>query len=74
MNKGKEIQELAFVDPTGKNLEKIKKIIYKTIELVFKKISNAESYPSIIDKKVFKNFNLNDLPISEKEIFKKIKY
>ena len=73
MNKGKEIQKLAFVDPTGKNLEQIKKIIYKTIELVFKKISNAESYPSIIDKKVFKNFNLNDLPISEKEIFKKIK-
>ena len=73
MNKGKEIQKLAFVDPTGKNLEQIKKIIYKTIELVFKKISNAESYPPIIDKKVFKNFNLNDLPISEKEIFKKIK-
>ena len=55
MNKGKEIQKLAFVDPTGKNLEKIKKIIYKTIELVFKKISNAENYPLIIDKKVFEH-------------------
>ena len=74
MNKNKEIQRLAFVDPKGRNQKEIKKIINKTIDLIFKKISNAEKFPPLIkNKKVFKNFNLNDLPISEKEIFKKIK-
>ena len=66
MNKNKEIQRLAFVDPKGRNLKEIKKIINKTIDLIFKKISNAEKFPPLIkNKKVFKNFNLNDLPISE---------
>ena len=73
MNKKKEIKNLAFIHPSGKNLLGIKKIIYKTIDLILKKKSNAEKFPLLTkNKKIFKNFNLNDLPISEKEIFRKI--
>ncbi len=42
MNKNKEIQRLAFVDPKGRNIKEIKKIINKTFDLIFNKISNAE--------------------------------
>ena len=74
MNQNKNIHKLAFVDPNGKNLPEIKKILNKSIDLILNKISNAEKFPSLVkSKKVFQKFNLNDLPISEQEIFKKIK-
>ena len=70
----KSIQKMAFVDPYGKNVKHVKKFIYKIIDELLNKVSNAEKFPPLPKKiKNFDKFNLNDLPISESQILKQIK-
>ena len=70
----KSIPKMAFVDPYGKNVKHVKKFIYKIIDELLNKVSNAEKFPPL-PKKIenFDKFNLNDLPISESQILKQIK-
>ena len=71
----KKIQKLAFIDPDGKNKNNIRKIIFKVIDILLNKVSNAEKFsPLPINFKKMEDFNLNDLPISERQILKKIKF
>ena len=71
----KSIQKMAFVDPYGKNVKHVKKFIYKIIDELLNKVSNAEKFPPLPKKKNnFDKFNLNDLPISESQILKQIKF
>ena len=70
----KDILKMAFVDPYGKNLKDVKDYIYKIIDELLNKVSNAEKFPPLPKKiKNFDQFNLNDLPITESQIFKQIK-
>ena len=70
----KEILKMAFVDPYGKNLKDVKDYIYKIIDELLNKVSNAEKFPPLPKKiKNIDQFNLNDLPISESQILKQIK-
>ncbi len=70
----KKIQKMAFIDPSGSNKNHINKIISKVVDILLNKVSNAENYsPLLKKKKYFDNFNFNDLPISERELLKKIK-
>ena len=71
----KRKKNLNFIDPQGNNLLEIKKIINKVIDLILKKLTNAEKFSPLPEtkEKIFNKFNFNDLPITEKEILKKIK-
>ena len=70
----KDILKMAFVDPYGKNLKDVKDYIYKIIDELLNKVSNAEKFPPLPKKiKNFDQFNLNDLPITESQILKQIK-
>ena len=48
----KSIQKMAFVDPYGKNVKHVKKFIYKIIDELLKKVSNAEKFPPLPKKKI----------------------
>ena len=41
MNQNKNIHKLAFVDPNGKNLAEIKKMLNKSIDLILNKIATV---------------------------------
>ena len=70
----KNIQKLAFIDPNGKNLKEVKNFIYKVINELLHRSSKAEKYPPLPkNSNFFDKFNLNDLPITESQIFKQIK-
>jgi len=73
MNKNKK--NLNFIDPKGNNLLEIKKIFNKVIDLVLNKLANAEKFSPLpeLKKDSLQKFNFNDLPITEKEILKKLK-
>ena len=72
--KKKKIQKMAFVNPYGKNVKDVKDFIYKIIDEVLNKITNAEKFPPLPKKiRNFDEFNLNDLPITESQILKQIK-
>ena len=47
----KSIQKMAFVDPYGKNVKHVKDFIYKIIDELLKKVSNAEKFPPLPKKK-----------------------
>ena len=71
----KRIQKLAFIDPNGRNVKNIKKIILKIVDNLLLRVSNAEKFPPLPKKEIkLDNFNLNDLPISDSQILKKIKF
>ena len=72
--KKKNIRKMAFIDPEGKNVKNIKDFIYKVIDELLNKVTNAEQF-SPLPKKIqnLDKFNLNDLPISESQILKQIK-
>ena len=70
----KSIQKMAFVNPYGKNVKEVKRFIYKIVDELLKRVSNAEKFPPLPKNiKNFDEFNLNDLPISESKILKQIK-
>ena len=70
----KKIKKLSFIDPSGANLKEVKIFIDKVINELLNKASNAEKFPPLPKKNInLDKFNFNDLPISESEIFKKIK-
>ena len=60
----KRKKNLNFIDPQGNNLLEIKKIINKVIDLILKKLTNAEKFSPLPEtkKKIFNTFNFNDLP------------
>ena len=65
---------MAFVDPYGKNVKHIKDFIYKVVDQLLKRSSNAEKFPPLPKKiKNFDEINLNDLPVTESQILKQIK-
>jgi len=69
----KSIQKMAFVNPYGKNVKEVKRFIYKIVDELLKRVSNAEKFPPLPKNiKNFDEFNLNDLPISESKILKQI--
>ena len=70
----KNIQKMAFVDPSGKNIKYVKVFIHKIVDNLLDRISNAEKFsPLPKNIKNIDKFNLNDLPISESQILKQIK-
>ena len=70
----KSIQKMAFVNPYGKNVKEVKRFIYKIVDELLNRVSNAEKFPPLPKNiKNFDEFNLNDLPISESKILKQIK-
>ena len=70
----KNIQRMAFIDPYGKNVKHVKDFIYKIIDELLNRVSNAEKFPPLPKKiKNLDQFNLNDLPITESQILKQIK-
>ena len=71
MNKNK-IQDLAFVDPSGKNLSKIRTLVNDVLNIIFKKLTNAEKSTPLPTSKWNDDGHFNDLPVSEKKILEKI--
>ena len=70
----KNIQKMSFINPYGKNVKEIKDFIYKIVDELLNRVSNAEKFPPLPKEiKNFDKFNLNDLPISESKILKQIK-
>ena len=71
----KKIHKMAFVDPYGKNIKNVKNFIYKIVDELLKRISNAEKLPPLPKKvKNIDKLNLNDLPITETQILKQIRF
>ena len=71
----KKIPKMAFVHPYGKNIKNVKYFIHKIVDELLKRISNAEKLPPL--PKMIKNIdklNLNDLPITETQILKQIRF
>ena len=71
----KKIQKMAFVHPYGKNIKNVKYFIHKIVDELLKRISNAEKLPPLPKKiKNIDKLNLNDLPITETQILKQIRF
>ncbi|PPR37910.1 MAG: L-2,4-diaminobutyrate decarboxylase [Alphaproteobacteria bacterium MarineAlpha6_Bin4] len=69
-----KIQNMSFIDPNGSNIKEVKAFILKVINILLKKISNAEKHPPLPKKlQNIDKFNLNDLPIAESKILDHIK-
>ena len=52
----KSIQKMAFVNPYGKNVKEVKRFIYKVVDELLNRVSNAEKFPPL-PKNIFTSFS-----------------
>ena len=43
----KNIQKMSFINPYGKNVKEIKDFIYKIVDELLNRVSNAEKFPPL---------------------------